>query len=157
MKCFAEIACDNVDTISQEIYDFLQQQTQLIQHPVIGWNFIDCKMLLANSPKLLEFFKLLKLKPRHAAVTILTRTGQLPMHVDEPPVVAKLNFPVINTKGWANRWYNGHTIIAEVLDLDQPIIFNSQIPHSVDQVEDGAVPRIIASFTFFNEPVKWLE
>lgn len=157
MKCYAEINCDNVQQISKEIYDFLNSNTTLILDPIIGWNFIDCKALLLNCPHLLEFFTNLKLKPRHAAITILTENGQLPMHTDEPPVIAKLNFPVINTQGWVNRWYQDNTVIDEIQDLDQPIIFNSQIPHSVDKLDADTVPRIIASFTFFNEPLKWLQ
>ena len=157
MKCYAQIQCDTVPQISKEIYDFLVVHTALIKDPVIGWNFVDRKILLQNAPNLVNFFKELKLKPRDAAVTILTDNGQLPMHIDEPPVIAKLNFPVVNTQGWANRWYQDDVVIAEIRDLDQPIIFNSQIPHSVDKLEASALPRIIASFTFYNEPLKWLQ
>ena len=157
MKCFAEIDCKNVKQISDEIYNFLCANTTLIINPIIGWNFIDCRALLESSPQLLEFFTKLKLKPRHAAVTILTETGQLPKHTDEPPVIAKLNFPVTNTGGWVNRWYQDDTVIEELFDLDRPIVFNSQIAHSVDKLDTNAVPRIVASFTFFNEPLKWLQ
>jgi hypothetical protein len=157
MKCFAELPCDNVQEISKEIYNFLDLHTTLLKNPIIGWNFIDCTELLQNSPGLIKFFKDLKLRPRHAAVTILTETGQLPMHVDEPPVIAKINFPVINTKGWTNRWYKDDNIIDEKVDLDKPIVFNSQIAHSVDQTTASEVPRIIASFTFYNEPLSWLK
>ena len=157
MKCFVELPCNNVSEISQEIYNFLGSHTTLLTDPIIGWNFIDCKTLLQHSPNLIKFFKELKLKPRHAAVTILTETGQLPAHVDEPPVIAKINFPVINTNGWANRWYKNGEVVAEILDLNAPIVFNSQIMHSVDKTTAQVVPRIIASFTFFNEPLKWLK
>lgn len=158
MKCFAEIDCDVVEQISKEIYNFLVSETNLIKEPVIGWNFVDCKILLQNSPTLLDFFNGLKLKPRHAAVVILTENGQLPMHTDEPPVVAKLNLPVANTQGWVNRWYKDNVVIAEIVNLNKPIIFNSQIPHSVDKLDDNVkIPRIVASFTFLNEPIKWLQ
>lgn len=158
MKCFSKIPCNTVEQISREIYDFLVLHTALIKDPIIGWNFINCKKLLQQSPCLVKYFKELKLKPRHAAVVILTKTGQLPIHTDEPPVIAKLNFPVVNTHGWSNRWYNDNVIIDEISNLDTPIIFNSQIPHSVDKLSDSsATPRIVASFTFFNEPLQWLQ
>lgn len=157
MKYFSKIPCNTVEQISQEIYDFLVTNTTLTTDPIIGWNFVDCKSLLQNSPTLLKFLSELKLKPRHAAVVILTENGQLPMHVDEPPVIAKINFPVKNTQGWANRWYKDNEIV-ELVDLDTPIVFNSQIPHSVNKLDDNAAtPRIVASFTFFNEPLKWLQ
>lgn len=158
MKCFAKVPCDAVEPISREIYDFLVQHTTLITDPIIGWNFVDCKKLLQSAPQLFDFLNQLKLKPRHAAVVILTENGQLPMHIDEPPVIAKLNFPVINTQGWCNRWYQHNQIIDEIVDLHTPIVFNSQIAHSVDKLDsNAATPRIVASFTFFNEPIKWLQ
>ena len=90
-----------------------------------------------------------------------------------------------NTKGWANRWYSvseeelascekitnqfgnqvellssipatSFKLVAEILDLAKPIVFNSRIPHEVVRI-DGATPRIIASFTFFNEPLDLLK
>ena len=39
----------------------------------------------------------------------------------------------------------------------QPIVFNSQIEHSVEKTTATEVPRIVASFTFYNEPLKCLE
>jgi hypothetical protein len=104
--------------------------------------------------------------------------------VDELPVVAKINFPVRNTTGWANRWYSvgeddlgrcnkqknqfgkdvevlssipasSFSLIAEIKDLNKPIVFNSRIPHEVVRI-DGESPRIIASFTFVNEPLRLL-
>jgi hypothetical protein len=157
MKCYAELPCENIETISKEIYDFLSTQTELITNFKIGWNFIDCKKLLKHAPTLLEYFRNLNLVPRHAAVTIVTETGQLSKHTDEPPVIAKINFPVINTAGWANRWYDGDHIIDEVLDMKKPMVFNSKIPHSVDKISAEVAPRIIASFTFYNEPLSWLK
>jgi hypothetical protein len=72
-------------------------------------------------------------------------------------VIAKINFPVSNTTGWANRWYINNELVAELLDMAQPIVFNSQIEHSVEQTTTAEVPRIVASFTFHNEPLKWLK
>jgi hypothetical protein len=105
----------------------------------------------------LDFFKTNKLVPRHAAITIVTESDHLPMHIDEPPVIAKINFPVRNTEGWANRWFDNDKVIAELLDMKQPIVFNSQIAHSVDKITATELPRLVASFTFYNEPLKWLK
>jgi hypothetical protein len=122
----------------------------------IGWQFIDCKSVLKHVPELMLFFKNHNLLPRHAAVTIIETDEHLPRHRDEPPVVAKLNLPVINTKGWINRWYENNQVIAEYADMTNPIIFNSQIEHSVEKIAPEQLPRIIASFTFHNEPLDLL-
>ena len=157
LKYFVELACDNVDDISAEIYAFLQTKTDLIDSNKFGWNFIDCKELLNSAPNLLDFFKKHKLVPRHAAITIVENNTHLPKHIDEPPVTAKINFPVINGEGWANRWYENNQLVAEVLDMKLPIVFNSQVVHSVERTTATKFPRIIASFTFHNEPIGMLE
>ena len=158
MKCYVEFPCDNINTISKKIYNFLETKTDIVTTCQSGWHFIDCKDLLNNVPELFDFFKKHKLLPRHAAVTVVNDNNSLPVHVDELPVVAKLNLPVINTQGWANCWYINDKLVAEVLDLPQPIILNSQIAHSVEQRSaDAQAPRIIASFTFHNEPIELLK
>jgi hypothetical protein len=157
MKCYVELPCDNVSVISKQIYQFIKEKTDILNTTDYGWHFIDCAELLNDAPDLFEYFKKNKLVPRHAAVTIVTDSTHLPRHIDEKPVIAKINFPVINTTGWANRWYVNDTVVSELLDMSQPIVFNSQIEHSVEQTTATKVPRIVASFTFHNEPLKWLE
>ena len=157
MKCYVELPCDNVEIISNQIYQYVKEKTDILNTTTYGWHFVDCRELLDNAPNLLDYFKTNKLVPRHAAVTIVTDSTHLPRHIDELPVIAKINFPVIHTTGWANRWYSNDVMVAELLDMKQPIVFNSQIEHSVEQTTATEVPRIVASFTFYNEPLKWLE
>jgi len=158
MKCYVEFPCNNIETISKKIFNFLETKTDIIDTCQPGWHFIDCKRVLDHVPELFNFFKNNKLLPRHAAVTIVNDNLSLPIHVDELPVIAKLNLPVINTQGWANCWYIDNKLVAEILDLSQPIILNSQIAHSVEQRStDAQAPRIVASFTFHNEPFELLQ
>jgi hypothetical protein len=158
MKCYAEFSCDNIDVISKKIYNFLETTTNIVANKQPGWHFIDCAAVVNHVPELFDFFKANKLLPRHAAITIVNDNNSLPVHVDELPVVAKLNFPVINTQGWANCWYINNELVAEYLDMPQPIILNSQIAHSVEcRSEQAQSPRIIASFTFHNEPLEYLK
>ena len=157
MKCYVELQCDNIEIIAEEIYAFIKNKTEILQTKKYGWHFINCMELLNSSPALLDFFRKKKLIPRHAAITIVTKSDHLPKHIDELPIVAKINFPVRNTAGWANRWYDGENVIAELHDMKLPIVFNSQIAHSVDRLKKTKLPRLVASFTFHNEPIKWLE
>lgn len=156
LKPYVELSCDNVSEISAGIYTFLRDHTDILNTTDYGWHFVDCKKLLATVPELLEYFKQLKLIPRHAAVTIITSNDHLGKHIDELPVIAKINIPVLNTDGWANRWYESDQLIAELLDMKQPVVFNSQIVHSVEKTSASVVPRIVASFTFHNEPIEML-
>jgi hypothetical protein len=157
MKYYVELLCGDIKTISAGIYKFLQIETNLLDTTEFGWHFIDCKQLLISVPELLDFFKENKLVPRHAAITIITDNAHLPKHIDELPVVAKINIPVLNTQGWANRWYENSQLVAELLDMNQPIVFNSQVEHSVEKTTATEIPRIVASFTFHNEPLDLLQ
>lgn len=157
MKCYVELPCDNINVISNQIYQYVENKTSILNTTKYGWHFIELRELLDNAPDLLDFFKTNKLIPRHAAITIVTESDHLPMHIDEPPVIAKINFPVRNTKGWANRWFDNESMIAELLDMKLPIVFNSQIAHSVEKTTATDLPRLVASFTFYNEPLEWLK
>lgn len=185
MKTYQPLECENVEEISAGIYKFLTESTDLLTTGAIGWQFLNHKELLAAVPELVKFFFKYKLIPNSASVVILEETGQLPLHVDELPVIAKVNFPVTNTIGWTTRWYSvsdddlnncpkvanqfgsqvedlsqipptAFTFHSESKDLDAPIVFNSRIPHEVIKL-DGKSPRIIASFTFVNEPLELLK
>jgi hypothetical protein len=184
-KPYTELECDALPLISNNIYKFLQTETELLTNGAIGWQFIDCKKLLKQTPELLKFFTKYKLVPKDAAITILTESGQLPLHIDELPVIAKINIPVSNTNGWTNQWYSisdndlkscpmiinqfgksvpvlkqlpseAFTLVAELHNLDKIIVFNSSIPHVVNKTGVTILPRIVASFTFHNEPLELL-
>ena len=157
MKCYLELSCNNIDVIAKQIYQYVSEKTNILNTEDFGWHFVDCKELLKYAPALVEYFKENKLIPRHAAITIITENHHLPKHVDEPPVIAKINFPVINTFGWVNRWYDDNQIIAELHNMVSPIVFNSQIAHSVEKILDTELPRVVASFTFYTEPIEWLK
>jgi hypothetical protein len=156
MKYFVELECNDIDVISANIYKFIKDEG-VLDNINYGWNFVDCKRLLSQNTELVNFFKLHKLLPRHAAITVVTESSHLPRHIDELPVIAKINIPVINTRGWANRWYVNDTVVAELMDMQLPIVFNSQIEHSVDLINAEQLPRVIASFTFHNEPMDLLK
>ena len=47
--------------------------------------------------------------------------------------------------------------IDRIDDLDKIIVFNSRIPHSVTKYAPTVLPRIVASFTFINQPMELLQ
>lgn len=178
-----DVSDETVETIADEIYKYVLFSAPLSKD--LGWKFLDTVKLLSMCPTLVKFFRERKLLVRNSAVTVSIDDTQLPMHIDEAPVVAKINFPVAYTHGWVNRWYyipdeelklcprirnqfdkeiidlskiKTAKIIAELEDMGRPIVFNSSIPHSVNKIVDEIIgPRIVASFTFHNEPLSYLE
>lgn len=190
MKPYAiiDLSDDIVETISDEIYRYVLYDTKLVDNNNnlnLGWQFLDTVRLLSKCPTLVKFFQNQKLLVRDSAITVSIDDTQLPMHIDEAPVVAKINFPVACTHGWVNRWYHipddelklcprirnqfgkeiidlsnvkDAKIIAELEDMSRPIVFNSAIPHSVNKIIDDIISyRIVASFTFHNEPIGYLK
>ena len=181
MKAFFEIKAD-VETIAHEILDFMSDNDDIELSNGSPWKFLDTSSLLRACPVLFDFFRQHRLLVKDSAITYVTDANDLPMHVDEKPVVAKINFPVRNTKGWTNRWYTVDDLesypkrlnqfgsevydlsgaqarpLTEYPDMPNPIVFNSSVPHSVEQYSDTAKsPRVVASFTFHNEPIEWLK
>lgn len=57
MKCYAKFPCDDMQAISNGIYNYLETKTQLIGIKEFGWHFIDCKELLTHVPELVLFLK----------------------------------------------------------------------------------------------------
>jgi hypothetical protein len=178
LKPFVELACEDTEMISKKILEIIEDKLELKQE---GWIFLDTKEVISKIPELLTFFKRYKLIPMSSAVVILY--NDLPLHVDPLPIVAKFNFPIANTGGWVNRWHKiteetlatlpvivdkfGQTkedisnlnleLITELYDLPTPVVFNSRLAHSVIKIDPVITPRVIASFTFKNDPVHLLK
>jgi len=186
LKSYAHIDLprDEVEKISKEIYSYLLSRTDNLNGSNRGWQFLNTMDLLTSCQSLLGFFKNKKLLVRDSAVTILYDDLDLPMHIDEPGAVAKINFPILNTTGWVNNWFDisenvisclpkklnqfgkeivdftncpPAAILESLKDLTSPIVFNSSIPHNVRKLDHAESPRIVASFTFYNEPLQWLK
>jgi len=106
------------------------------------------------------------------------------LHIDEPPVTAKINIPIVNTKNSFNRWYKvpgrimketapiinefgqkyylfkdvdySELELIDELELTGPAVFNSQIAHTIFVNKDCILPRLVLACTFFNEPLHYL-
>jgi hypothetical protein len=166
--------------------EFLKTSTDLFERKDLQlWNKINTVDLIRAVPELPEFYRSIGLKLREVAITVWNNKKDVPLHIDEMPVTAKINFPILNTEHTYNEWY---TVPEELLstvepiinqfgsayydladiDLDQctkleeiqllaPVVFNSQIPHRIRITEKAQFPRIVMPCTFFNEPTQWLQ
>jgi hypothetical protein len=185
MKPYVELECENLGIIQSKVFNYLVTNN-ILDDSQSGWIFIDSMKLLSAIPELVNYFAKFKLYVRNTAITLARTSQDLSIHLDTLPVVAKINFPILNTDGWANRWYEVEQSIldqcplikdkfgndvedlslipekefkltAELLDMKKPIVFNSRIPHEVVKIADVVGPRIVASFTFHNEPLGLLK
>ena len=48
-------------------------------------------------------------------------------------------------------------LAAELHDMDKAIAFHSRVPHNVINLTATELPRIVASFTFVNQPIHLLK
>jgi hypothetical protein len=185
LSAFRVIDCPTQSIISKKVLEFLSDRTTLLEDKNLKlWNKIDTVALLRQVPEILEFYQGMNLKLREIAITICNKNEDVNLHIDELPVVAKINFPILNTENTFNEWYqvppeilksvtpiinqfnsayydlgdvdlNACTKLAEY-ELLQPIVFNSQLPHKIRITGQTKFPRVVMSCTFFNEPVQWL-
>jgi len=189
LKCFHPLPCDPQlqKTISEGVFVFLQTQTDLFEdlYSRSLWNKLDTRALVRAVPELVHYFQTFGLKLKEVAVTVCNSKKNAGLHIDELPVTAKINFPILNTKGSLNLWYsvpkelmsrvdpiinefgsafynldsidlNKCKKIAEV-EINTPVVFNSQIPHMIDMSNCDQFPRLVLTCMFFNEPVDFLK
>jgi len=183
LKSFVELECDNVGIIANKTVAYLEKTIGFGERKV-PWVFLNLKEVLSAIPDYITYFKKHKLLPRGCACTVLHK--DLSLHIDALPVIAKMNFPILNTSSWSNRWYSCDmdllaslpekkdplgldnldvssikneelTLIAECANFNQPIILNSQQLHSVERTSDSIVPRVMMTFTFVNDPWELLK
>ena len=179
MKPYAELDCEYIADIQQELLEIIN--TSIPTNDSEGWVFLNPKKLISNASHVLRFFIERKLLIQDFSVTVLTKT--MSMHIDTLPMVAKINIPVANTQGWTNQWYDitqqqldncekkidplGFEVedisglelpaLAQIENQDKIIVFNSRIPHSVIKNTPKKLPRLVASFTFRNQPMELLQ
>lgn len=184
MLAYYELPYDNTDQIAEQVLNYLKDNTGLLDNrPSVPWNFLDRDSVLKSCPALLEYFKNHKLMPRDISVTVCY--DNLSLHYDSPPVIGKVNFPILNTANSVNRWYtisesdydnlkwvedpfgrkhedilslpkDRLTLFAEYRGMVNPIVLHSRIPHEVVLLDNAVVPRIVLSCTFYNDPKHYL-
>ena len=160
MKSYHVLECANQKQIADELYDFLSKKNgPLKKNNLKFWNFLNKKDLfscLKECPALTTWFETLGLKVREGSFTIYNEEIKTHPHVDAPPVVAKINFPVLNTKDTYNVWFNENKKEIDRVECVKPIVLRSNILHTVETGKSARFPRIQMSFCFYKEPIDYL-
>jgi hypothetical protein len=103
-----------------------------------------------------KWFDDLGLRVRDMSFTIYDEKIHTSIHTDAPPVVAKINFPVLNTQNTYNVWYDNNGNEIDRVECTQPIVLRSDIPHTVEIGQNAKFPRLQFSFCFYKEPINLL-
>jgi len=188
LKPYAWVDCPSSVqfTISSKVLDYLKHNTDLLNdknHQL--WNKINTLSLLKAVPEINKFYRSIGLKIMEISITVCNSYDDVALHIDEGPVTAKINFPILNTKNTINEWYTvpqgimntvkpkinvfgakyynlesvdlEKCVLLDAIELSQPVIFNSQIPHKIRIAEQAQLPRIVMPCMFFDEPISFLE
>lgn len=159
MKSYHILDCDEQQRIADLLYGYYIgiSAEKRISH---FWNHLTRDetlqlMSIPNSP-LTQWFYGLKLRVRDVSFTLYDRDTSMEIHKDEPPVVAKINFPVFNTQGTHNVWFDDNLREIDRVECVKPIVLRSNILHTVEMGENPVYPRLQFSFCFYNEPLHLL-
>jgi len=160
MKSYHVLECLKQKQIAEELHAFLSQENgQLEKSSLQFWNFLSKRDLfncLKDCTTLSRWFESLGLKVREGSFTIYNEVIKTSPHVDAPPVVAKINFPVINTRDTFNVWFDQDNNEIDRVECVKPIVLRSDILHTVEIGKQACFPRIQMSFCFYNEPIHYL-
>jgi hypothetical protein len=185
LKPYAVIDCESQKIITEKTLKFLQNSTNFFDSKDLElWNKINTKDLLMAVPEINVFYRSIGLKIKEIAFTVWNSQTDVGLHIDELPVIAKINFPILNTQDTYNEWYavpdqllqmvkpivnhfgssfydlatvdlDQCTKIAEI-ELIKPVVFNSQLPHKIRIGSNAQFPRIVMTCMFFNQPLDWI-
>ena len=161
MKSYHVLECANQKQIVQELQSFLLNENRFLEKNNLKfWNFLDKKELFECFKKcklLSNWFDMLGLRVREGSFTIYNNEIKTSPHVDAPPVVAKINFPVCNTEDTYNVWFDENKKEIDRIECTKPIVLRSDILHTVEIGNTAKFPRIQMSFCFYKEPIEYLK
>lgn len=160
MKSYTILNCPKLQKIQDSLYGFYTGITAHKQ-PSDFWNYCSREQIKdyfrIPNLELKNWFDSMDLKVRDMSYTVWNEHIQTSPHVDEPPVVAKINVPVLNTKDTYNVWFDKSGNEIDRVECDKPIVFRSNIMHTVEVGAQPCYPRIQFSFCFYDEPLQLLE
>ena len=159
MKSYYILECQNQQKIADSLYGYY---VGISANRTVSefWNHLNREEIqnyfqIPNNP-CKKWFDGLGLKVRDMSFTLFDEHIGTDVHRDAPPVVAKINFPVLNTKDTYNVWFDDSGNEIDRVECDRPIVLRSDILHTVEIGKTANFPRLQFSFCFYNEPLQLL-
>ena len=160
MKSYHILDCPQQQKIADSLYGYYVGLTAN-KKPTQFWNHLTREEIKAyfaipNNP-CKAWFDSMSLKVRDMSFTIYNDEITTSIHKDEPPVIAKINFPVLNTQDTSNGWFVNDVKERARVECVWPIVLRSNILHTVEIGKVAKFPRLQFSFCFYNEPLHLLK
>ena len=160
MKSYFILDCDKQQKIADSLYGYYVGITSH-NKPKEFWTKLTRQQIkdyfAIPNLEIKNWFDSLGLKVRDMSFTVWNEEIKTSPHVDEPPVIAKINFPVLNTKDTYNVWLDDNGTEIDRVESTKPIVLRSNIMHTVERGKKSKLPRIQFSFCFYNEPLHLLK
>lgn len=174
INLWQEISCPDYEIINQQIQLWVMQQDWILSTKNF-WNPVDLKEFFVQCPLFRAWAVDKKFLLSSIAVTVARSQDSCRPHIDAPPARYKLSWPVLNTKGTWNRWFeplstSADTIInhlggVDFLNYDNlteiarrevltPCLIDAGIPHDVWFNSEPTFPRIGLQCQLLKEPKK---
>ena len=160
MKSYFILDCEKQQRIADSLFGYYVGITSH-NKPKQFWTHLTRKQIkdyfAIPNLEIKKWFDSLGLKVRDMSFTVWNEEIKTSPHVDEPPVIAKINFPVLNTEDTYNVWFDNEGKEIDRVECTKPIVLRSNIMHTVERGEKSKLPRIQFSFCFYNEPLHLLK
>jgi len=160
MKSYFILDCKNQEKIAYSLYGYY---TGITANKKLKnfWNNLSReeikKYLSIPGLEINKWFEEQGLKVRDMSFTIYREDISTSIHKDAPPVIAKINFPVLNTADTYNVWYDDQGNEIDRVECTKPLVLRSDINHTVEIGPNAKYPRLQFSFCFYNEPLHLLK
>ena len=111
MKTHHELECPVLDKIQEEVLDWVDRNTSYLTNPrdTSFWHLINDVDMMRHCPSLMRYMMSIKIPVREITIGVLTEsmkdTGFV-LHMGNPPLNLKINFPIYNTEDVWTEWYD---------------------------------------------------
>lgn len=172
MTVYKLIECEDFNQINQEILSWVDLQ-EWIATVETFWNPVSVADFMKVNPKFQKWCMEQSVMISDMALTVGRNANCCSAHIDTPPARYKLSWPIANTSGTYNRWFQyknqnpsihinplGGQAFDNLDDLEeidrvevtQPMIIDAGIPHDVFFDPSCKFPRLGLQCKLFKEP-----
>jgi len=185
MRPYHVLECDTLVNIQESTLNFIDTHYPKLKNEEALWHKVDTTEYVRSCEPLVAWTRKLGLRIREVSFTVVTEPKDVALHIDEKPVMAKINVPILNTQHTYNRWYQIPSEIlnnpkykninqfgkdyysfqyADILSFKMigeiestiPVVFNSSMAHNIMFGKQAKFPRVMLTCMFHKEPSDYL-
>ena len=110
MKTHHELDCPDLGRIQEEVLFWVNKNTNYLDEKIDNsfWHLIDGVDMAKHCPSLIKYMKSIQVPLRQISIGLLTESMKdkgFDLHMGNPPLNIKINFPIYNTEDVYTEWY----------------------------------------------------